>query len=148
MNALIELVLLGPPRGKGRPQFSKRGHAYTDEKTRTYEDTLGAVANRYMLQNGLAMLKGPLSLELDAWMPIPKSWSKKLKAAAVAGEKLPTTKPDWDNFKMLDALNLVVWHDDAQIVKATVTKRYSLRPRLVVRIGPVEHLEPDSPYGG
>jgi Holliday junction resolvase RusA-like endonuclease len=39
----------------------------------------------------------------------------------------PVVKPDWDNLgKMLsDALNQVIWSDDAQICEAHVYKRYS-----------------------
>ena len=35
---------------------------------------------------------------------------------------------------MLDALNAVVWKDDAQIVVAAITKRYSDRPRLRLEV--------------
>ena len=153
MNALIELVLLGNPRGKGRGRTFMRGGrpvTTTPPLTRAYEDNLYGGASRHMLAKGLLPLEGPLFLEIDAWMPIQKSWSKKKKAAALACEFLPITRPDWDNIgKMTDALTGVIWHNDSQIVRGgPVTKRYSLRPRLVVRIGPVERLEPDSPYGG
>lgn len=37
----------------------------------------------------------------------------------------PRKKPDADNIaKCLDALNGVIWHDDAQVVECIVRKRY------------------------
>lgn len=32
----------GEPRGKGRPRFTKDGHAYTDSETRAYEKKIMA----------------------------------------------------------------------------------------------------------
>ena len=144
---VFELVLLGNPRGKGRGRTFVRGGrsvTTTPPATRAYEDNLYSVASLYMLQKGLLPLDGAVILEIDAWMPVPKSWSKKRREAALACELLPTGRPDWDNIgKMTDALTGVIWHNDSQVVKSTVTKRYSLRPRLVVRISPIERLEPD-----
>ncbi len=76
----------------------------------------------------------PLSVKVEAFMPIPASWSLKKQASAASGEIAPTTKPDSDNIaKMKDALNGVVWRDDSQIVSLLVVKRYSRTPLL--RIG-------------
>ncbi|MBO8442602.1 MAG: RusA family crossover junction endodeoxyribonuclease [Spirochaetes bacterium] len=57
----------------------------------------------------------------------PKSFSKKKRKAALAGELRPTTKPDLDNVAktILDALNGVAWKDDSEITTLAITKRYS-----------------------
>ncbi len=151
MHKPITLVLLGNPRGKLRPRFrafgkgKAKGHAYTDAKTREYEDNLYGVASRYMLDHGMRLLEGPLVVEIDAWMSIPAGFSKKKKAAALACKVLPTVKPDFNNIAgPLDALNGVVWVDDKQIVRGTVTKRYSDTPRLVVKIIEIDSLETES----
>ena len=70
---------------------------------------------------------------------LPKSWSskpKKWQAAALAGQERPTKKPDGDNVlkAIADALNEIVYIDDAQIVDATVRKFYAAVPRTIVQI--------------
>ena len=40
----VEIELSGQPVGKGRPRFTKTGHAYTPEKTKEYERRLHAAA--------------------------------------------------------------------------------------------------------
>ncbi len=130
----VVIELAGEPKGKGRPRFSRQsGHAYTPQPTRTYEAMLRYAAQVKMA--GSAPMEGPLRIEVLAAFPVPQSWSKKKQAAAHAGTVRPTGKPDLDNvLKMLDALNAVVWKDDAQIVVAAITKRYSDRPRLRLEV--------------
>ena len=45
---MIEIVLLGQPRGKERPRLTKAGHVYTPEKTRDYEAALKFAACQAM----------------------------------------------------------------------------------------------------
>jgi Holliday junction resolvase RusA-like endonuclease len=89
-------------------------------------------------------LEGPLSLSLRFRFPIRKTGTKASKAAKAAGEIAPTVKPDWDNAakSICDALNGVVFRDDSQIVRAFVTKVYSDRPGVDVRV------EAFAPQGG
>src|SRR5262245_9217103 len=102
----VTLTLSGPPQGKGRPRFARRGGfgvVYTPSKTRSYERALAGVALRAM--RGLNPLLGPLMVRATAHMPIPASWSAKRRDAALAGTLRPTGRPDWDNLaKILDAL--------------------------------------------
>lgn len=53
-----------------------------------------------------------------------------------AGLIVPTVKPDTDNVAkiVLDALNGIAYHDDAQIVQLTVLKRYSTEPKVKVKL--------------
>lgn len=136
---MIEIVLLGAPRGKGRPRFRVVADAYastyTDAKTRKYEDDLRKVAAAAMV--GRAVLDEPLSVVVEAHMPVPESWSRVKRAKALAGELMPTGKPDCDNIiKGVDAFNAVVWRDDSLIVRLEFLKFYSASPKLVVRISP------------
>lgn len=69
-------------------------------------------------------LKGPLSIEIVAVWPRPKNKFWKTKPTP----RIPKdTKPDVDNVckAVLDALNKQLFGDDAQIVKATVSKFYA-----------------------
>lgn len=130
----LVIELSGEPKGKGRPRFSRRnGIVYTPDPTRNYEAALRFAGQSVMLQ--AAPWDGPLKVDVLAAFSVPRSWSKRKHEAALSGLIRPTGRPDLDNIvKMLDALNGVVWLDDAQIVTATVTKRYSERPRLRVEV--------------
>lgn len=134
---MIEIVLLGAPRGKERPRGTKDGHFYTPEKTRSYEAALKYAAGEVM---GARMpIDGPLEVEMKIVFPITQSWPKKRQAAARSGAERPTKKPDADNLlKTLDALNMVVWLDDAQVVRAVVEKFYGDKPGMWIRVSPLK----------
>ena len=135
---MIEIVLLGEPVAKGRPRFSQAtGHAYTPEKTRTYEQMLRLAATDVM--GDRPPLEGPLTLDMRVVKSIPRSWPKKKQEAARSGALLPTGKPDWDNFgKVVDAGNMVIWVDDGQIVDGRVRKSYGEKPGMWITITPME----------
>jgi Holliday junction resolvase RusA-like endonuclease len=131
----IVIELLGEPKGNGRPRFGK-GFTYTPAKSRNYEAQLALAAAAVM--NGRTPIEGPLMLTVTAFMPIPRSWSRKRQNMAAAGDILPTSRPDADNLlKSLDGLNGITWRDDSQVVTLSLTKRYSARPRLVITINEV-----------
>ena len=134
---MIEIVVLGTPVAKGRPRFAKEtGHAYTPEKTRNFEAALKYAAQEVM--GPRAPLDGPLVLEMTVVKPIPKSWPKCRKKAALAGTERPTNKPDIDNYaKVVDALNQVVWVDDGQVVDARVQKFYGEKPGTWITVKPL-----------
>jgi len=132
---MIEIVLAGAPMGKERVKRGAAGNAYTPERTVRFESRLAFEAQHVM--NGRPLLEGPLEIEVVALMPVPESKPAKWKAAALLGVERPTKKPDWDNVaKILDALNMIVWRDDAQIVGGTVEKHYSAKPMTLIRVSP------------
>lgn len=136
----LTITLAGPPMGKERVRVTKTGRAYTPERTLNFEARLAHAAQVAMA--GRPLYDGPLSVVVEAYMPIAVSKPKKFQEAALAGGERPTKKPDWDNVgKMLDALNLIVWADDAQIVDGRVIKWYSALPRLVVTVQPLKQPE-------
>jgi Holliday junction resolvase RusA-like endonuclease len=134
MTAPIVLEYAGDPPAKGRPRFSRRsGVAYTPAKTRQNESALRFIAQQVM--GDRPPLMGAIKVAITAVFPIAPSWSKRKQHAALMGELHHTSQPDVDNLiKTLDALNRVCWHDDAQIVRAEVTKLYGTRPRMVIEI--------------
>ena len=72
----IELEITGQPIGKGRPRFTKAGHTYTPQKTKEYERRIHAAAWAAMAKHDIEQTDRPVSLEIIAFMDIPKSWSK------------------------------------------------------------------------
>lgn len=134
---VLKIVLAGAPRGKERVRFVKAtGRTFTPERTVNYESRLALAAQQAM--NGRPLFEGPLAVSVTAYMQIATSWPKKRKAAALTGQERPTVKPDLDNFaKTLDALNLVVWTDDSQIVEMAIAKHYSDQPRMEIEVRPI-----------
>ena len=112
---MIEFTLQGEPKSKGRPRFSKHGHAYTPKATREAEI---AVQLAWELSGG-QKLNGPLVLE--CWFYV--------------GTK---RKKDLDNMTKLvqDALNRRAYEDDDQIVQLVAWKIYTTpeKARTVVKI--------------
>lgn len=134
MNALVVIRLAGEPRGKGRPRFSRAtGHAFTPERTRSYEGALRYAACEAM--RGKVLFDGPLSVRMRAVFAIPASMSKGKRQLATCGLLRPVKAPDADNIlKVTDALNNVVWRDDKQVVEATVSKFYGDAPCLEITV--------------
>ena len=135
--SMISFFVPGTPVGKGRPRAARRGSSmvmFTPEKTANYSALVADHAGLAMA--GQPPLTGPLEVCLDMQFPIPSSWSKAHKAAALAGTELPTGRPDVDNVAkaILDACNGVVFRDDAQVVVLVATKRFSEAPRVGVVI--------------
>lgn len=134
----VTITLEGIPVGKGRPRMSTwhgKIRAYTPPATRSYEDSLKRAAAIEM--KGRELFDGPVSVTLRAVYPIPKSWTKAKRAAAVTNAIKPTVKPDLDNvLKTLDAFNGIVWHDDSQIVSGTINKVYGVQPLIAVTVTP------------
>lgn len=140
MNVL-EFSMSGAPRGQGRPRTAVRGRfatIYKDAKSRVYENSVKALAQKAMGDH--APFEGALSASFRFRMPIPKSATKRVKAAMAAGEIAPTTRPDNSNLvkAIEDALNGVAYRDDCQIVRTFITKVYSERPGVDVRVEPLE----------
>jgi Holliday junction resolvase RusA-like endonuclease len=129
----IFFTVPGEPRGWARAR-TQGARFFTDTKTRSEKQAVAAWA----MEAGARIIDGPVSVTLTAYLRIPKSATKKARAAMLAGAERPTKKPDGDNLAKLalDALNGVCWHDDVQVVDLTVRKFWSDEPRLVVEISP------------
>ena len=131
---MIRIVLAGRALGKQRVRFTNEGQRpFTPQKTIHYEARLAHEAQHEMA--GRPLLSGPLRVKIEIRMPVPDSKSKKWKAQALSGVVLPTKKPDVDNVsKFIDALNLICWHDDAQICELHARKLYHEAPALIITI--------------
>lgn len=125
---MISFTIPGDARGKGRPRatrFGKGVRLYTDTKTASYEGMVALAAQAAM--RGADPLEGPLVLSVLVRITPPASASKKARAAMLAGELHPTKKPDLDNVvkAILDGLNRVAFHDDAQVCWINAGKVYA-----------------------
>lgn len=121
---IVAFTIPGRLRGKGRPRFSTKGgqvRTFTDAKTEAAEGVVRGYAAQAM--NGRPPIEGPVALSIAIWQAIPPSWSKKKRSNAF----YLTGRPDCDNSLKLaaDSLRHIVYHDDAQISDASVTRRYA-----------------------
>lgn len=134
----VEFVVPGKPEGKGRPRFAARGkfvQTYTPDKTVVYENWV----RECWRAAHAPKLNGEIWAFITAYFPVPKSATKKAKAAMLDGSVSYGKKPDADNLAkcILDALNSLAYDDDSQITLLHVEKVYSEEPRVKVRL--VEH---------
>ena len=126
----IYFTVPGPPVGKARPKVvrAKNGMSmtYTPDKTVAYEELVRLRFQESLEVRPFIPLQGALRIKIFAGYPIPKSTSKKHRAAMLAGTELPTKKPDWDNIGKIicDALNGVAYEDDKQVTESQMRKRY------------------------
>lgn len=132
--ARVDFWLKGQPVGKGRPRFTKQGRAYTPAKTKEYEHRLAAAASDAMQDLNLEPAISKCRVHILAQFEIPKSWPKKRREAATRGEVSPG-RPDIDNLVKiaLDAINGVVFEDDAQVYMVQAMKRYG-DPMILVSV--------------
>ena len=138
MTFMVTYIVYGEPIGKGRPRFARRGaftHAYTPEKTKTYEDEI-----RYMARAAMGAsppLETPVTVAIYIRVEIPKSFSKQKRKDALAGILKPTKKPDIDNVAKchLDAIQGgIIILDDKQVINLHVTKVYAETPAVEVMV--------------
>lgn len=135
----VTVTIPGPPIGKGRPRFSRAsGHAFTPSPTRNREAYIRMLATEEMA--GREPMTGPIAVVLLAAFEPPASWSKVKRLKAIGGNLAPTGRPDLDNLLKLatDALNGIVFRDDAQIISVQATKTYAPRGLMVVTVRGLE----------
>jgi len=134
---MIQFVVYGEPVAKGRPRFSKRGFAYTPEKTTNYENL---VKLSYLDSDREKYFNGEqLRAEIIAYFGIPKSKPKKIQEQMLSGVIRHTAKKDCDNIAkgILDSLNGIAFTDDSQIVSLEIDKYYSNEPKAEIKIYPI-----------
>lgn len=133
--------LRGKPPHKGRHRsrivYPKAGKPfianYPDPATAAHEAVIAEYGK--LMMRGKAPTEKPVCLLVHSFRVVPESWSRRDRAAALAGAILPTSKPDWDNYgKITDALNGIAWKDDSQVCDGRVIKRYSEQPGLRIEI--------------
>jgi len=109
------------PVPQGRPRFGGR-FCYTPHKSKAFKKDL-----QYRLKQAYKgpPLEGPLVVSLDFSLTKPKSVKR----------VIPSVKPDLDNLvkAVLDAANLILWLDDAQIVGFYASKHYG-KPGIFIEV--------------
>lgn len=130
---MIEFTIPGEPKSKARHRTSKKGFNYTPKETVDYENW---VKQCFVIEHGQTMLEGQIKATIKAYFGIPKSYSKKKRAAIEEGSLRPTKKPDSDNLakSILDSLNGIAYKDDSAVVTLQVDKFFANEPRVEVTL--------------
>ena len=137
----VSFMVPGKAIGKGRMRLSTmHGFArmHPTDQTINYESLVAMSAQQAM--QGRDLITGPVLVEMKIVVGVAASWSQKKRAAALAGDVLPTKKPDIDNVEksVFDGMNGVVWVDDVQVVNVSKSKRFGETPGVLVRVVPLE----------
>ena len=138
-------IVEGEAVGKMRPKVSaSNGHArvFTPQKQVVFENWVKLEYMEAMKvlkpeRHGYLYNKGvPVEILIQISKRVPSSVSQRKEDKMLYGEILPVTKPDIDNVakSVLDALNKVAFYDDAQVVRLSIHKMYSLRDFIVIKM--------------
>lgn len=121
--------------GKERPRVNMyTGYVYTPNKTKDYEFWIQQCFKiKYPC---FTQIEGRVSVEIIAYLSIPKNTSKKKTELMLLNEISPTKKPDVDNIakSILDAMNGFVFKDDNQVSKISVEKKFAENEKIFVRV--------------
>ena len=124
--AVVEFVIPGRLRGKKRAGRHYVGgnvvQSFNPPETRSAEGVVRWYAAQ-ATRGQVPVMTGPVRVSIYAWHIPPKSWSAKKRHQTI----YVTGKPDVDNQQKLifDALNGVVWRDDAQIADVHFVRKYT-----------------------
>jgi Holliday junction resolvase RusA-like endonuclease len=105
-DLIMRMTVPGDPIPKGRPRFTRSGHAYTPARTRNAEKAIAVLALQAMRKHGSKQPScGPVALSISFYV---------------------RRDADIDNLVKLvsDALNRIAYNDDRQVM-ALQAARYS-----------------------
>lgn len=140
----VRFTYFGKVRGQGRHRFDSRSmRAYESKADR---NTKKEILKQYVDQTGGKMLSGELSIEIDVYRELPRSFPRRIFSEP------DTHKPDVDNIAKIfaDALNGTAYKDDKQITSMRVTKHPRKRrgEHAVIEIREIEREEILSKHQG
>lgn len=127
------------PKGRGRAVNTPNGpRIHTPKSTAKFEQDVRQEARQVM--DGHPPLTGPVKVHFLAVFAPASSWPQWRQKAAHLGVLKNTQKPDVDNLVKIaqDAVNGIVFTDDAQIFEMSVRKEYGDQPRIELSVEEVE----------
>jgi Holliday junction resolvase RusA-like endonuclease len=126
---VLETRVFGLPIAQGRPRAFKtpagQVRVYDPANARDWKRTVQA---QVISQKPAAPVDGPLAVALRFYLPRPQSLPRR--------ELFPAKRPDAENLAkaVLDAMEGVVYRDDAQIVRLNVSKDYGPAPGVLILV--------------
>lgn len=132
---MYEFEVEGNIVGKQRPRVNMyTGNVYTPNRTKDYEEWIKQ--SFFLKYPKFEILENRVSIEIIAYLKIPKNTSKVKTNEMLENKISPLKKPDIDNIGkiVLDALNKYVIKDDIQVSKINIEKKYSEEEKLYIKI--------------
>jgi Holliday junction resolvase RusA-like endonuclease len=140
MTIRLVFTVLGKPTPKARPRLGRHG-VYTPKNTVAFEQIVAFAAKKEIeaaYRRGLSFLSydGAIQLNVKAFFMPPKSWSKKKRESAIAGETKHVTRPDLDNVvkAIKDGMSGTAYSDDSKVSRMMCEKIYSEIERCEIEI--------------
>ena len=124
------------PVSQLRPRATSRGgytRVYDPPKVKAYKDNVRKFLEDYPIKKFSDV---ELDVKAKFYLPVQKSISKKEQELRLSNVHRPKVKADLDNYtkSLLDALNGLVWDDDAKIVHLEADKYYAEQPRIEIEV--------------
>jgi Holliday junction resolvase RusA-like endonuclease len=130
----LHFFVPGEPVGKAARVRTKNGHTFLPTRTRDYMAVVSHEAHLAMA--GSPLFDGPVGYCITMMVQAPKKRSKELQVALDLDRAWAPKKPDCTNVLkgVEDAMNRIVWRDDAQVVRGSFAKKYSETPGLHIYV--------------
>lgn len=141
------------PQQQERPRFRRIGKnvkTYDPKNTKKFKNNMKQLAKNRMEILKLEATYLPIEVTFEFYVPMPKSYPKwkrvviedknnEYSDAGIYYDNI--TKPDLSNYikALEDALNGVIWVDDAQIIKLTAYKRYTAGNNGFIGVNVISH---------
>jgi len=125
------------PMAKQSFRTTRSGQKYLDPSVIKYRKAIRNMAIAQMRNQKAEKIEGAVNMNIVYAFRRPQSLSKKERNEIDGGKTVPkTTKPDIDNLTkaILDALNGIVWKDDAQVTQINIQKIWSAKDQIEVEI--------------
>jgi len=125
------------PMAKQSFRTTRSGQKYLDPSVIKYRKAIRNMAIAQMRKQKAEKIEGAVNMNIIYAFRRPQSLSKKERNEIDGGKTVPkTTKPDIDNLTkaILDALNGIVWKDDAQVTQINIQKIWSAKDQIKVEI--------------
>ena len=143
----FKFKILGPVKAKQSVKFAQIGNfmrKYTPKDVINYANWVKQnFCQTYPEHLPSVLLGYYLDVEINVYVKVPESFSKKKRELALADFIRPDKKPDWDNISknICDALNGIAWPDDKAIVDGQVHKYYAETDYVMVTIRGFKYLD-------
>lgn len=129
----IKIVIYALPESTPRPRMGLYGHFYVKNASSNNRFMEVVVNNESDICN---IITTPCTFHVDIYQPIPKSMNTIDTLLSELGLIKPITTPDWDNLGKTysDMVQKHLLLNDSLITDGSVSKRYSLKPRVEITI--------------
>jgi Holliday junction resolvase RusA-like endonuclease len=129
MTNIIEFEVPGKIISYKNPLIGSNKRLYTPKAAKIYKEYIQWAARKYMLINNLEKLQGAISIRIEAYFDIPKSYSKKKIIEIKNNKFIYNSYPDSTDIQKLveDALKNICFDDDRFVSDIETIKRYTMK---------------------